>query len=58
MFGLGTQELLIIFLIVLLLFGATRIPQITRAFGKSISGFKRELKGPDDDSDRDDGTET
>jgi len=58
MFGLGTQELLIIFLIVLLLFGATRIPQIARAFGKSISSFKRGLRGSDDDSNRDDDAET
>jgi sec-independent protein translocase protein TatA len=52
MFGLGTQELLLIFLIVLLLFGATRIPQIARAFGKGISNFKRGLK--EDDSKKDD----
>jgi sec-independent protein translocase protein TatA len=52
MFGLGTQELLIIFLIILLLFGATRIPQIARGFGKGIANFKRGLK--EDDSEKDD----
>ena len=31
MFGIGTQELLIIFLIILLLFGASRIPEIAKA---------------------------
>jgi TatA/E family protein of Tat protein translocase len=41
MFGLGTQELLIIFLIVLLLFGASRIPEIARAMGRGIRDFKR-----------------
>lgn len=51
MFGLGTQELLIIFLIVLLLFGATRIPQIARAFGKGIGNFKRGLKEEDEKKD-------
>lgn len=41
MFGIGTQELLIIFLIILLLFGANRIPEIARAMGKGIRDFKR-----------------
>ena len=41
MFGIGTQELLIIFLIVLLLFGANRIPEIGRAMGRGIRDFKR-----------------
>lgn len=49
MFGFGTQEFLIIFLIVLLLFGAALIPRVARAFGKSISGFKRGLRDSDDD---------
>jgi sec-independent protein translocase protein TatA len=53
MFGLGAQELLIIFLIILLLFGATRIPQIARAFGKGISNFKRGLK--EDDTEKKNG---
>ena len=55
MFGLGAQELLIIFLIILLLFGATRIPQIGRALGKSISGFKKEIR--DEESEKDDDRE-
>lgn len=41
MFGIGTQELLIIFLIVLLLFGSSRIPEVARAMGKGIRDFKR-----------------
>jgi sec-independent protein translocase protein TatA len=41
MFGIGTQELLIVFLIVLLLFGANRIPEIGRAMGRGIRDFKR-----------------
>jgi sec-independent protein translocase protein TatA len=40
-FGIGSQELLIIFLVVLLLFGADRIPEVARALGKSIRDFKR-----------------
>ena len=41
MFGIGSQELLIIFLVVLLLFGAERIPEVARAVGKSMREFKR-----------------
>jgi sec-independent protein translocase protein TatA len=39
--GVGTQELLILFLVVLLLFGADRIPEVARGLGKSIRDFKR-----------------
>jgi sec-independent protein translocase protein TatA len=49
MFGIGTQELLIIFLIVLLLFGANRIPEIGRALGKGIRDFKRATREVEDD---------
>lgn len=48
MFGIGTQELLIIFLIVLLLFGANRIPEIGRALGKGIRDFKRATRDVED----------
>jgi sec-independent protein translocase protein TatA len=41
LFGIGGQELLILFLVVLLLFGADRIPEVARALGKSIRDFKR-----------------
>ena len=41
MFGIGTQELVIIFLIILLLFGASRIPEIAKAMGKGIRDFKK-----------------
>lgn len=37
----GAQELILIFLIVLLLFGAKRMPELFRSFGKSIKEFKR-----------------
>jgi sec-independent protein translocase protein TatA len=51
MFGIGTQELLIIFLIVLLLFGANRIPEIGRALGKGIRDFKRATRDIEDEFD-------
>ncbi|HLV60342.1 MAG TPA: twin-arginine translocase TatA/TatE family subunit [Fredinandcohnia sp.] len=43
MFGLRAQELLIIFGIVLLLFGATRLPQLGRSLGAGIRNFKKGL---------------
>lgn len=39
--GLGTQELVVIFLIVLLLFGAKKLPQLARGVGKSMGEFKK-----------------
>ncbi|UCD15831.1 MAG: twin-arginine translocase TatA/TatE family subunit [Candidatus Omnitrophota bacterium] len=41
MFRFGTAELLLIFLIVLLLFGASRLPEIARSVGKAIREFKK-----------------
>ncbi|MGH7197772.1 MAG: twin-arginine translocase TatA/TatE family subunit [Candidatus Omnitrophota bacterium] len=40
----GPGELVIIFLIVLLLFGASRIPQIARSLGEAIKEFKKASK--------------
>jgi sec-independent protein translocase protein TatA len=41
MFGLGYQELLLILLIVLILFGATRLPDLARSLGSSVKEFKK-----------------
>ncbi|MFL5276562.1 MAG: twin-arginine translocase TatA/TatE family subunit [Myxococcales bacterium] len=41
MFGLRTPELLIILAVLVLLFGATRLPQLGEALGKGIRSFKR-----------------
>jgi sec-independent protein translocase protein TatA len=43
-FGIGMQELLIILLICLLIFGAKRLPEIGTALGKTINSFKKALK--------------
>jgi len=49
MFGLGFQEILLLLLIALLLFGASRLPEIGRALGKTIKEFKKAVKEEDDD---------
>lgn len=56
-FGLGWPELTIILLIVLVIFGASRVPEIGRALGKgirefrgSVSDVKAEAEGKKDDA--------
>lgn len=46
--GIGWQELLIVLLIVLVVFGAGRLPQIGEGLGKAIRNLKRSLKSDDD----------
>jgi len=41
MFGLSMQELMVIMAIVLVLFGATRIPELGSGLGKAIKNFKQ-----------------
>jgi sec-independent protein translocase protein TatA len=47
MFGLGATELLIILAIVVLLFGARRLPEIGSGLGRAIRGFKEGMTGKD-----------
>jgi sec-independent protein translocase protein TatA len=55
MFGnLGTGELLIILLIVLVFFGAKKIPDLASGLGKGIRNFKDALSNPDDADKKDD----
>lgn len=44
----GIQELLLILLIVMLLFGARRIPELARGLGQGIRGFRTSLRGEDE----------
>ena len=46
--GLGVPELVIIFLIVIVLFGSSRLPQIGRGLGEGITNFKKGLKNSDE----------
>jgi sec-independent protein translocase protein TatA len=50
MFGLGYQELLIILVIVLILFGANRLPELARSLGSSIKEFKKGANEIKDDT--------
>ncbi|MCK5131528.1 MAG: twin-arginine translocase TatA/TatE family subunit [Candidatus Sabulitectum sp.] len=50
---IGTTELVLILVVLLLLFGAKRIPDIARSVGKSLNQFKRGLKEADADIDSD-----
>ncbi len=47
--GIGWQELLIIFVILLLIFGATRLPALARSMGSSVRGFKKGLQEGEED---------
>ena len=48
-FGLGWQELLIILAIVLVIFGASRVPEIARSMGAGLKEFRKSVKEADDD---------
>ncbi len=51
MFGLGYQELLLILVIVLILFGAQRLPDLARSLGSSVKEFKKGINEvPKDES--------
>jgi sec-independent protein translocase protein TatA len=46
MFGLGPTELIIILVIVVILFGATRLPEIGKGIGEAIKNFKKSTSEP------------
>lgn len=48
MFGLGTQEILVILLVVLVVFGAKRLPEIGGGLGRAIKNFKKATLEPDE----------
>ena len=55
MFGIGTQEILFILLIVLLFFGGKKIPELMKGLGKGVKSFKDGMNGvetPQDKSDK------
>ena len=51
LFGLGMQEILVIALIVLLLFGGKKIPELMKGLGKGVKSFKDGMKDIEDDKE-------
>lgn len=50
MLGLGPLEMILVFAVLLLLFGAKRLPELASGMGKGIRDFKRSLNGLDEES--------
>ena len=51
MFGLGMQEILVLALIILLLFGGKKIPELMRGLGKGVKSFKDGVNGKEEEKD-------
>lgn len=49
LFGLGTTEIILIVLVVLLLFGGRKIPELMRGIGKGVKSFKDGVQGMSED---------
>jgi len=45
MFGIGSQELMIILLVAFFIFGAKRLPELGGSLGQAIRGFKKAMEG-------------
>ena len=52
MFGLGTPELIMIFLIAFLVFGGRKLPELGAGIGKGITSFKKGLKEIDEQPEK------
>jgi sec-independent protein translocase protein TatA len=52
--GLGTTEIILIALVVLLLFGGRKIPELMKGIGKGVKSFKDGVKGVEEDLKTDD----
>ena len=62
--GVGSTELMVILIIMVLLFGSSKLPKLARSMGKSATEFKKGLRGDEDggsspsDDDEDDDSES
>ncbi len=52
MFGIGTQEIIFIVLIVLLFFGGKKIPELMKGLGKGVRSFKDGMNGLDSEEEK------
>ncbi len=48
MFGLGWQELVIVLVIIMIIFGAGKLPEVARSLGQGVKEFKQEAEGTPD----------
>jgi sec-independent protein translocase protein TatA len=48
MFGLGWQELVIVLVIIMIIFGAGKLPEVARSLGQGVKEFKQESSGATD----------
>jgi sec-independent protein translocase protein TatA len=48
MFGLGWQELVIVLVIIMIIFGAGKLPEVVKSLGQGVKEFKQEAAGPGD----------
>lgn len=53
--GIGLKEIIIVLLVVLIVFGAGKLPRVMGDLGKGLRNFKDGLKGDGDDQDKDGG---
>lgn len=49
---IGTPQIILIVVALLLLFGGKKLPELMKGMGKGIKGFKDEMKGEDDSNDK------
>jgi sec-independent protein translocase protein TatA len=50
MFGIGMQELIIVLVIALIVFGPGKLPELGSSIGKAIKGFKKSIVDPEEKS--------